>query len=159
MNIVFPACKYVCREENITYEIRRRNFSCSDPCSIIHSHIETRFTHRIQLANCILTTLAKSGVHLLYYNSALQESTLFNISPVYTTVYSFPFTRCIITRAWILMICHLSFLARQTMQFNILILDMERRLQKQLFYSALFHHFVLFFLVLGNFVAQAQMGE
>jgi hypothetical protein len=30
------------------------------------------------------------------------------------------------------------------MQFNILILDVERRLQKYLFYSALFRHFVLY---------------
>jgi hypothetical protein len=36
------------------------------------------------------------------------------------------------------------------MQFNILILDMERRLQKWLFYSALFRQFVLF-LALGRF--------
>ena len=33
------------------------------------------------------------------------------------------------------------------MQLNILISDMERRLQKDLFYSAFFHHFVLFLVI------------
>ena len=42
-------------------------------------------------------------------------------------------------RAQILMTCHLSFLARLTMQFIILILDVEPRL-----FSALFRHFMLF---------------
>ena len=63
----------------------------------------------------------------------------------------------IISRARILMTCHLSFLARQTIQFNILILDMERRLQKQLFivhfpsFCVVFKFYIVFVILMSFF--------
>ena len=61
-----------------------------------------------------------------------------------------------IIRARILMTCHLSFLARQIMQFNVLISDIERYLQKQSFYSAFFFVILCFlsfviFVILASF--------
>ena len=70
----------------------------------------------------------------------------------------FKISNIIKTRARILMTCHLSFLASQTMQFNILILDIERWLQKQLFYTAFFSSFCVVFKFQVIFVILASFS-